>query len=418
MGKNGEEAIGSMGTDTPLAVLSDKPQLLYNYFKQLFAQVTNPPLDAIREEIVTSVKTVIGPEGNLLDPQPESCHLISAEDAVHRQRPARAASRRSTTASCAPTRPADAVPAGNGPEALEHALDELCKQADEAIDEGATILVLSDRGVDRRERADPVAARRRRAAQPPGARGEAHAASGSSSRPATRARRTTSRCCSATARARSTRISRSTRWRRCTTKGCVEGDLTYEEAAQHYLKAVKKGVVKIMSKMGISTIQSYRGAQIFEAIGLGRELVDKYFTKTASRIGGIGLDAIAKDTLCAPPARLPDARGRARRADVGRPVPVAPRRRVPPVQPGDGLPAAARHAHRPGDIFREYTKMVNEQSRAAVHAARPVRVQARPRAGPDRGGRAGRERCSSASRPARCRSARSAQRRTRRWRSR
>ena len=93
MGKNGEEAIGSMGTDTPLAVLSDKPQLLFNYFKQLFAQVTNPPLDAIREEIVTSVKTVIGPELNLLEPRPESCSPDRAEVAVHRQRPARAASR-------------------------------------------------------------------------------------------------------------------------------------------------------------------------------------------------------------------------------------------------------------------------------------------------------------------------------------
>ncbi len=90
MGKNGEEAIGSMGTDTPLAVLSDKPQPLYNYFKQLFAQVTNPPLDAIREEIVTSVKTVIGPEGNLLDPQPENATADRAQVAVHRQRPARA----------------------------------------------------------------------------------------------------------------------------------------------------------------------------------------------------------------------------------------------------------------------------------------------------------------------------------------
>src|SRR5438552_2198215 len=146
MGKNGEEAVGSMGTDTPLAVLSDKPQLLYNYFKQLFAQVTNPPLDAIREEIVTSVKTVIGPEGNLLDPQPESCHLISLKspfidnDQLARFKTLNDGKLRATTLPML-------FRAGWGAEALEEAMDELCRRADEAIAEGATIIIVSDRGV-------------------------------------------------------------------------------------------------------------------------------------------------------------------------------------------------------------------------------------------------------------------------------
>src|SRR6185437_7752317 len=147
MTKSSEEAIGSMGTDTPLAVLSDRPQPLYNYFQQLFAQVTNPPLDAIREELVTSVKTVIGPEGNLLDPEPENCHLISLESPfldnaqLAKMKSLKDHALRATTLPML-------FPAKAGPAGLAPALDALFEQADHALANGAKVLILSDRGVD------------------------------------------------------------------------------------------------------------------------------------------------------------------------------------------------------------------------------------------------------------------------------
>ncbi|HMO55302.1 MAG TPA: glutamate synthase central domain-containing protein, partial [Tepidiformaceae bacterium] len=148
MARNGEEAIGSMGTDTPLAVLSNRPQPLYNYFQQLFAQVTNPPLDAIREELVTSVKTVIGPEGNLLDPEPESCHLVSLENPfIDNQDLAKfkALKDHALQATVIPM----LFPASGGPAGLETAMQDLFRFADAAIQAGAKVLILSDRGVDK-----------------------------------------------------------------------------------------------------------------------------------------------------------------------------------------------------------------------------------------------------------------------------
>ena len=131
-------------------------------------------------------------------------------------------------------------------------------------------------------------------------------------------------------------------------QGLIKPEIDHAEAVYRYRKAIKKGVVKVMSKMGISTIQSYRGAQIFEAIGLNQEFVDHYFDKTASRIGGVGLEEIAAETLYHHRRAYADARGRPADARRGRPVPVAPRRRVPPVQPRDRLPAPARHPGRAG----------------------------------------------------------------------
>ncbi len=173
MSMNSEEAIGSMGTDTPLAVLSDRPQPLYNYFKQLFAQVTNPPLDAIREELVTSVKTVIGPEGNLLDPEPENCHLVSLESPFLDNAELAKFKSLKDHALRATTIPM-VFPAKAGPAGLAPALDAIFAQADHAIDHGAKVLILSDRSVDAEQRADPFAAGGGGPAQPPGAAAEAH----------------------------------------------------------------------------------------------------------------------------------------------------------------------------------------------------------------------------------------------------
>ncbi|BCJ87585.1 glutamate synthase large subunit [Effusibacillus dendaii] len=294
MANEGVDPIGSMGIDTPLAVLSDRPQLLYNYFKQLFAQVTNPPIDAIREEIVTATTTTLGPERNLLHPEPESCHQIEVKSPiltneefaklVHIQRPGY----KSTTLSIL-------FKAAAGSEGLRQALDELCKQADRAIEEGATLLVLSDRGVSAENAPIPALlavsclhhylireGTRTKVALllESGEPREVHhfalligyGASAINPYLALESLDDMIR------------------------QNMMTG-LTHEKAVQKYIKAVTKGVVKVLSKMGISTIQSYRGAQIFEAVGLNQEFIDQYFTWTPSRIEGIGLEEVAKEVL-------------------------------------------------------------------------------------------------------------------------
>ncbi len=307
MAKNGEEAVGSMGNDAALAVLSDRPQLLYNYFKQLFAQVTNPPLDAIREECVTSVRTTIGPEGNLLDPRPESCHRISLKMPFIDN--AEMAKFKSLTDGYLRSAVLPMLfPANGGPEALEKAMDELCRRADEAIDNGANIIILSDRGVSPEWAPIPTLL----------------AVAGLHNHLVRERKRTRAGLVVETGEARESHhfalligygaeainpwlaIDTLEQMRR---DGLLDEGISYEEAVAHYLKAIKKGVVKIMSKMGISTIQSYRGAQIFEAIGLRQDFIDKYFTYTVSRIGGVGIEAIAIDTLANHRRAFPDRDG-------------------------------------------------------------------------------------------------------------
>ncbi len=190
MAQNGEEAIGSMGTDTSLAVLSDQPRLLFDYFKQLFAQVTNPPLDAIREELVTSMASTIGPEGNLLDPRPESCRQIEVEypvldnEEVAKLRCIGSDDNATAIQPACPTPPAFAGfktrtlpmlfdPTQDGP-GLERALDDLCAPASAAVEAGYNILILSDRGIDDTRAADPEPAGDRRRAPSPGPRRHAH----------------------------------------------------------------------------------------------------------------------------------------------------------------------------------------------------------------------------------------------------
>jgi len=307
MAKNGEEAVGSMGNDAALAVLSDRPQLLYNYFKQLFAQVTNPPLDAIREECVTSVRTTIGPEGNLLDPRPESCHRISLKMPFIDN--AEMAKFKNLTDGYLRSAVLPMLfPANGGPEALEKAMDELCRRADEAIDNGANIIILSDRGVSPEWAPIPTLL----------------AVAGLHNHLVRERKRTRAGLVVETGEARESHhfalligygaeainpwlaIDTLEQMRR---DGLLDEGISHEEAVAHYLKAIKKGVVKIMSKMGISTIQSYRGAQIFEAIGLRQDFIDKYFTYTVSRIGGVGIEAVAIDTLANHRRAFPDRDG-------------------------------------------------------------------------------------------------------------
>ena len=301
MATDGAEPIGSMGNDTPLAVLSDRPQLLSNYFKQLFAQVTNPPLDAIREEIITSMITTIGCEGNLLDSTPEQARLLRLETPVITN--AECARIKALGAAGSPARPGlEAAtisllfPAAAGAAGMRRRLDEIRAEASAAIKAGATILVLSDRGVCREQAAVPALL----------ATGGVHhhlVREGSRTRCGivveTGEAREVQHFALLTgygAGAVNPYLAFATIDQMQAEK-IIAGDYPREKLHKNYVKAATKGLLKVMSKMGISTQQSYRGAQIFEAVGLESGLVDEFFTRTPSRIGGIGLEGVADEAL-------------------------------------------------------------------------------------------------------------------------
>jgi glutamate synthase (NADPH) large chain len=294
MATKGEEPVGSMGTDTSLAVLSNLPRLLYDYFKQLFAQVTNPPLDAIREELVTSMESTIGPERNLLKAEPESCHQITITAPILDNHEL-AKLRHITTHGFRSVTLPMLFPVAEGAAGLGRALENLCRRASQAIERGYSILILSDRGVDLEHAPIPSLL----------------ATAGVHHHLVRKGTRTKVGLLIETGEAREVH--------HCALlmgygAGAINPYLAFETlddmirqailpgldhdlAVKSYIKALNKGILKVMSKMGISTIQSYSGAQIFEAIGLNREFVDRYFTWTPSRIGGVGLDVIAEEAI-------------------------------------------------------------------------------------------------------------------------
>ena len=300
MAENGYEAVGSMGNDAPLAILSDENQLLFNYFKQLFAQVTNPPLDAIREELVTSIKGFIGSEQNLFEETPLHCRqlkldspIIGNEDLAKIKQLDREGVR-STTLSIL-------FDPNSGPEPLKAAMEVLRQQASQAIVDGCSIIVLSDRGVG--PNAAPIPS--------------LLATAGVHHHLIREGDRTKVGLVVETGEAREVHhfalligygagavnpyLALET-VRSMSELGQInghDGDKSHEASysAKNFIKANEKGVLKVMSKMGISTVQSYRGAQIFEAVGLNQELIDDYFAWTPSRVGGIGLDAIERESV-------------------------------------------------------------------------------------------------------------------------
>jgi glutamate synthase (NADPH/NADH) large chain len=292
---NGEEAIGSMGTDTPLAVLSDKPQPLYSYFKQLFAQVTNPPLDAIREELVTSVVTSIGPEGNILKPGPDCCRQIKVHSPVLDNDELAKFRHISTNGYKSITLPM-LFKASEGGEGLRKTVESLCEKSVQAIKDGYKIIILSDRGVDAENAPVPALL----------------ATAGVHHHLVRNGLRTQVGLIVESGEPREVHhfalllgygagainpylvfetLDDMAR------EGALANAPDHKTLVKNYSKGIKKGIVKVMSKMGISTIQSYRGAQIFEAVGLNKDLVERYFTGTATRIEGISFDVIASETL-------------------------------------------------------------------------------------------------------------------------
>lgn len=294
MAQNGVDPVGAMGNDVSLAVLSDQPQLLYNYFKELFAQVTNPPIDSIREDIITATVTNIGSEGNILDPQPESCHQISLKDPIidNDQLAKLVHINREGFKTAKLPILFKVEEGGNG---LEKAMEELFTAADQAVDDGVNILVLTDRGINKEYASIPTLL----------------AVAGLHHHLIRTGRRTAVSLILESGEPREVHhfslllgygadainpylafetLDDLIRQKLLT-------DIDHEKAVAKYLKAATKGVVKVMAKMGISTVQSYRGAQIFEAIGINESVIDKYFTWTPSRIGGIGLKEIAQETI-------------------------------------------------------------------------------------------------------------------------
>ena len=292
MAQNGIQPVGSMGTDTPLAVLSDRPQLLYNYFKQLFAQVTNPPIDPIREELITSTTLTLGLEGGLTDPRPESCRQLRLSAPILKNSDMEKLRRIERPGIKSVTLPI-VFKASDGKDGLERALEQLVALADRAILDGATILILSDKAVDQFHAPIPALL----------------ACSGLHHhliRTGTRTRvglvlesgepREVHHFCLLLGYG--VQAINPYLVFECLNDMIHEGmlkGLGYHDAVKGYIKAAVKGVVKVMAKMGISTIKSYCGAQIFEAVGLGQDLVDKYFTWTPSRVGGIGMDEVARE---------------------------------------------------------------------------------------------------------------------------
>jgi glutamate synthase (ferredoxin) len=303
MARDGVEPVGSMGNDIPLAVLSDKPQLLYNYFKQLFAQVTNPPIDAIREEIITSAETMIGSEGNLLKPKPESCRQVKLKAPILTNEELEKLRHINLTGFRAVTLPI-LFKASEGGLGLEKAMEELYRQSARAISRGANILILSDRGVDHDNAPIPALL----------------AVSGLHHYLIRNGKRTKVGLVLESGEPHEVHhfslligygvgginpyLAYETLDEMIQLGMLI--DITYEEAVKKYIKASTKGVVKVMSKMGISTIQSYRGAQIFEAVGLNRSLIDNYFAWTPSRVEGVGIDVIALEAQMRHARAFPD----------------------------------------------------------------------------------------------------------------
>jgi glutamate synthase (ferredoxin) len=294
MANDGVQPLGSMGTDTPLAVLSNKPQLLYNYFKQLFAQVTNPPIDPIREEIITSTETMVGPRGSLLQPAPQSCALIKLKYPVLTNEELEKLRRVEGKTFKSATLPI-LFSAADGTRGLEAALDKLFAAADQAIAGGANIVILSDRGVDAQHAPIPallaVSGLHHHLIRA-GTRGKVGLVleSGEPREVHHFALLIGYGCSAINPYVAFETLDDMIR------EGLLP-KLDPPTAIKKYIKAAVKGVVKTMAKMGISTIQSYRGAQIFEAVGLNSKVVDKYFTWTPSRIQGVGMDVLAEEVL-------------------------------------------------------------------------------------------------------------------------
>lgn len=355
----GKDPVGSMGYDSPLAVLSKKPQLLYNYFKQLFAQVTNPPIDAIREKIITMADTTLGAEGNLVKPDAASCQHIRLKTPIltnrelEKLRQQRLDGFKTVTFSTL-------FDVNENEKSMEQALDTLFEKADKAVSEGTTLLILSDRGVTAEKAAVPALL----------------AVSGLHHHLIRQGTRTKVSILIESGEPREVHhfatllgygaeaINPYLAYdsiRELIDKGEINID-SLDTAAVNYVHSVTDGVIKILSKMGISTIQSYRGAQIFEAVGIHMDVIDKYFTRTSSRLGGIGIEIIQKEVLMRHETAFGDNRGASHALEAGDEFQY--RANGEDHQYNPSTIHTLQHACRTGDydVFKKYTKMLTDET--------------------------------------------------------
>ncbi len=361
MAEKGEEPIGSMGTDTPLACLSDKPQPLFHYFKQLFAQVTNPAIDPIREELVMSLTSYIGTERNILEETPAHCHTLKLPHPLLTNRDLEKLRRVSAGDLLANTLPMLFRVAG-GEKELERALDGLCRRASLAVRSGYSLLILTDRGMD--EEYAPIPSLLALSAVHnhlvrEGTRTQV-ALIIESGEP-----REVMHFCLLIgygASAVNPYLAIETLEDQAA-RGHLPPGFTFETALRNYKKAINKGLLKVCSKMGISTLQSYRGAQVFEAIGLNKSLIDRYFTGTASRIEGVGLDVLAREAKMKHDYAFESLSEADTELDVGGSYQYRVRGEYHLVNPL--TVSKLQHAVRQESFatFQEYTSLVNNQSK-------------------------------------------------------
>ena len=365
MARNGMEALGSMGTDTPIAALSTKPRLLFDYFSQLFAQVTNPPLDAIREELVTSLGTAMGPEHNLLDPGPASCrHISLAFPVIDNDELAKII--HVNADGDYPGLSAHVVRGlffvAEGGDGLRSRLNEIKSEVSLAIENGAHIIVLSDRDGDTEEAPIPsllltAAVHHHLIREKTRTKVGLVVEAGD-----VREVHHVALLIGYGAAAVNPYLAMESA-EDLVFQGVITG-ITPEKAVRNLIKSLGKGVLKVMSKMGISTIASYTGAQVFEAIGLSPQVVDEYFTGTTSRLGGVSLDVIAQETIARhhiaypPGGEVPGTK----RLPIGGEYQW--RREGEPHLFDPETVFALQHSTRTKryDIFKRYTERVNDQS--------------------------------------------------------
>ena len=394
MARSGTEAIGSMGTDTPIAVLSERPRMLFDYFQQLFAQVTNPPLDAIREELVTALGGTVGPESNLLEPTPASCRqIVLPFPVIDNDELAKivGVNADGDMIGLKARTVSGLYRVSGGGLALRRALDSIRSQVSQAIADGHRVIVLSDRNSD--EALAPIPSLlltsavhhhliREKTRTKVGlivecgdAREVHHMAlligfGAGAVNPYLAFESIEDMIADTTGPDNEARGLHGL------------GGMDPHKAVKNYIKAAGKGVLKVMSKMGVSTVASYTGAQIFEAIGLGQELVDEYFTGTVSRLGGIGLDEIAAEVAARHAVAFPDRPEERshRRLELGGEYQWRREGEHHLFNPDTVF--KLQHATRAKryDIFKQYTQLVDDQSKrlATLRGLFTLRTDARP----------------------------------------
>ncbi|NUR25376.1 MAG: glutamate synthase large subunit, partial [Catenulispora sp.] len=385
MARTGAEPLGSMGTDTPVSALSKRPRLLYDYFQQIFAQVTNPPLDAIREEMVTSLSLTIGPEGNLLDPGPASCRqIVLPSPVIDNDELAKILNidEDGDMPGYQAVRVSGLYPLRDAEQGLKARLTEICRHVSEAIEDGVRILVLSDR--DSTADLAPIpsllltAAVHQHLIREQTRTQVALIVESGDCREVHHAAVLIGYGAAAVNPYLAFESAED-----LIREGALPG-VTPEKAVRNYVKALNKGVLKIMSKMGISTVSSYCGAQVFEAVGLDQRLVERYFTSTKSLIGGIGLAGIHAEVAARHAVAYPQnaAEQAHRRLEVGGEYQWRREGELHLFNPETVF--LLQHATRSGQekVFREYTGKVNDLSAQgaslrglfAFKAAEPIPV--------------------------------------------